>query len=765
MKQLWNKGWKVWKDENAFSIVFTVPSHARDVDLPHDALFETSQKEDSVNKGRTGHLDQSTYHYYKTLTPKENKNYMLEFEGVASEGYVNVNGSLAYSNHYAYNDFIVDITPYLNMNEENNILVVANGCDLNTRYYVGNGIFKDVYLIEVDDIYIKPNSFKLTTKEVYEHKASVQIEFTICSNHRYTKYCDVVLKQGDKIIDQFPVMLLANSEKHIHKYYMLEDIELWDDLHPNLYTFSIEMNDDVDYITTGIRKLTLDHCNGLCVNHRSVKLRGACIHHDQGLLGAKTTYDYEYYRISKLKEAGFNAIRSAHNPVSRSLLKACDILGMYVMDEVVDVWFKMKNHHDYATHIDEYETIIRSMVDVDYNHPSVILYSTGNEVSNINTTKGYELSYRMSELFHQLDDTRYTTNGINGAFAAGDEMVRVASDLTGKPQEFFKDGDINKFMGIMATQMSTLVKHDAITEVLSQLSSTMDILGYNYMTSRYEDDTKTYPHRMIVGSETYPKQIAENWHYITQLPQVIGDFTWTGYDYLGEVGAYPTLVNTGGDISIIGTRRPISYYREIVFGLCKDPYIAIRNKEQAGTPRNFGPWKYTDALNRYDFDDQDLIEVEVYFKGDYVELYQNDKLIDTKYPSDKDPYYVSFMIHYQEGTIKAISYENNQEVGTYAISSPKEVAYIKDHVYKGELMHIIDLSIYDKNHHRVTHTAELDVVCDGTIYALASHDTPYDCGFRNNHIDVKLGEALLIVSSDTKEVSIKVNGIQHHIKM
>lgn len=216
---------------------------------------------------------------------------------------------------------------------------------------------------------------------------------------------------------------------------------------------------DVAEIVSGVRKLSMDARHGLRVNGKEVKLRGACIHHDQGILGAATYDDYEYRRIKRLKEAGFNAVRSAHNPASQALLKACDQLGVYLMDELVDVWNKSKVSYDYSVDFERsWENDIEKMVAADYNHPSVILYSTGNEIFEICTEKGFETSRMLSDKFHKEDPTRFTTNGINGAFAAGDGLEQIVYDLT-DGQVAIGKGDVNIFMGVMEKDMPGIVAH------------------------------------------------------------------------------------------------------------------------------------------------------------------------------------------------------------------------------------------------------------------------------------------------------------------
>ena len=536
-----NENWKYWKDNDPFELVFHVPEEAVDVTVPHDAMFAELQTPDSINGGSTGFLDGGEYKYYKRFfVPEEYRDgkVLLLFEGVYSHASVFVNQSLAGENAFGYSEFFVELQDYLNFGGENEILVTVKCGARNSRWYSGAGIYRDVWLLHGPAVRVKPGSLRFTTLDLQPDGAAVEVKATVRNDGIAAKQimaAVTVREENGAVVcaHTYPLRVKGQEEIELRKNLFLENAKLWDEDSPNLYEIAVTVTDesgvsDSEQVTSGIRKLTLDRRHGLQVNGKTVKLRGACLHHDQSILGAATYYDYEYRRIKRLKEAGFNAVRSAHNHASQALLNACDRLGVFVMDELVDVWNKSKKSYDYSIDfVHSWEKDVESMVTADCNHPSVVLYSTGNEIFEIATEKGMEVSRMLSEKFHQLDPTRYTTNGVNGAFAAGDGITQIVKDLTG--QEPGK-GDVNVFMGMMATQMPAITKHPVVGGILERLETTMDVLGYNYMTARYLSDTEQYPDRLMVGSETYPKQIAENWDAILQSPAVLGDFTWTGWD-------------------------------------------------------------------------------------------------------------------------------------------------------------------------------------------------------------------------------------------
>ncbi len=708
-----NDGWKVWKDLDPFELVFRVPDDALEVDLPYDAMFHEEQKQGAVNGGYTGNIDAGEYKYYKRFPVPESYrggHVMLQFEGIYRNAGVFINQSKVGGTAYGYTDFTVDASDYLKYGGENEVLVTVKCGTRSSRWYSGAGIYRDVWLAHCGSIYVKPYGLRCTTLDIDKDGALVCISADIQNDSLLagTYEVSVMIQDADGNIvtdNTYPVRINSRTMLEFRKNIYIADAKLWDESHPELYSITLAVAEggetlDTVSISSGIRKLSLDARHGLRVNGEPVKLRGACIHHDQGILGAATYDDYEYRRVKRLKEAGFNAIRSAHNPASQALLKACDRLGVYVMDELVDVWNKSKVSYDYAIDFERsWESDIAHMVEADYNHPSVVMYSTGNEIFEICTEKGFETSRMLSDKFHMLDSTRYTTNGINGAFAAGDGLAKIVDDITNGEADTGK-GDVNVFMMAMETNMPGIVAHPIIGGILEKLETTMDIIGYNYMTSRYLMDAAKYADRVMVGTETYPKQIAENWDAITKCPAVIGDFTWTGWDYLGEVTPnYPDLMNTGGDISIIGNRRPVSYYREIVFGLTKKPCIAVQNPKSYGIPRNFGPWCFTDCTFCYSYEGQEgkPILIQVYGGGDSAELFVNGKSLGVQPCGKKTGYVTHFDTVYEPGTLEAVAYENGQEIGRTVLKTAGKPAIVQLSAEKYDTLAFINIDVADEN--------------------------------------------------------------------
>ena len=699
--QLFNQNWKFWVEKNAFALVWSVPDFAKDVTLPHDAMLESIPYAESPNQGKAAFRDGAPYTYVTYITPTEadrKKTLMLKFEGVYMNAKVFINEEYAAKCPYGYTGFCVPLDGHLRYGEKNEIrVVVKNNGMPNSRWYSGGGIYRDVYLLSGGKVYIKPDGVQVTTEHISGGAAALRIRTELknrCSRTRdLTLAVRILDADGTEVArDTAPITLFEREERTAFRRITVTDPKLWSSETPDLYTAVTELYEgdtqiDSDETAFGIRTMTLDAKNGLCINGKSVKLQGACIHHDSGILGAATYYDAEYRRVRIMKEAGFNAIRMSHHPAAPALLRACDELGMYVMDETFDMWHRCKSDSDYAMFFEEWwEKDTEAMVRKDYNHPSVILYSVGNEIPEIGTRHGAQTCHAICEKLRELDPTRYTLASVNGVFASGDRMGEILGDIaaTLSPDEI--QGDVNDFMTMQQQHMDKIVCHRAVTERLDAAFGSCDIAGYNYMEFRYEQDLARYPHRIIVGSETNPPAIAGNWALVKKHPQIIGDFLWTGWDYIGEAGLgipayefgeggfgaqFPCQLAYCGDIDITGFRRPLSYFHELIYGLRTDPCIAVQRPDKYGVPVMKTPWILSDSVSSWTYPGMEgkPVVVEVYAAGDEVELLLNGFSLGRKPAGDHTGYYVCFDTVYQPGMLEAVSYRNGAVIGRYCLTT------------------------------------------------------------------------------------------------
>lgn len=805
MKQTkYNDNWKFWIDKDSFALVWNIPDQAKEVTLPHDAMLEQPAHADSLNGGNTGFRDGDIYTYVKMIdAPAEyqDKKVVLKFEGVYMNTFVYVNGQLAAKRPYGYSTFYVPLNDYLNYGENNEIRVqVRNGAMTNSRWYSGGGIYRDVYLLLSDLTYIADEGVQIQTEEADEEYAVLRVDTEVVNENHRRKELLLETVVEDKngqyaATEKTRITLFAGETRKVTQRMTIEDAKLWSEDTPELYFCRSSLTEvcaedgqkeevlECNETMFGIRTLQVDAKRGLRVNGKRVKLRGACIHHDSGVLGAATYEEAQYRQVQILKEAGFNAIRMSHHPMAPAMLKACDALGMYVMDETFDMWNRLKSNNDYGLFFEEWwERDVTAMVRKDFNHPSVILYSIGNEIPEIGTDAGAKTCQDLCTRVKELDSSRYTLASINGVFAAGDRVDQivadVVSDLNAKGQ---MDGNVNDFMTLMDGHLDEIVVHKAISEKLEKACAATDIAGYNYMTARYEKDGETYPNRVIVGSETYPPEIARNWELVEKLPHVIGDFTWTGWDYIGEAGVgvpayhwgeggfgagFPCQLAYSGDIDITGFRRPASYFREVVFGLRSKPYIAVQDPHHYGEHLIKTPWVISDSISSWTwsgFEEKPVI-VEVFAPGAEVEVFVNGKSIGRKAAGAQAGYRTLFETTYKPGQITAVSYsESGEEMArTQLVTADKERQLVlTEENRKNQELIYLTAEIKDMENHLAcdeTKVLSLSVEGDGQAAGFGSGNPKPEYNFNEGVTKTFNGRAQIILKRTGQgRITVKVS--------
>lgn len=814
IEQKWNDNWKFWVDKDSFALVWDIPEIARDITLPHDAMIEKPAHADSLNGGNTGFRDGDIYTYVKMLhAPEEykEKTVTLKFEGVYMNAFVYVNGQLAAKSPFGYTTFYAPLNDFLKYGEDNEIRVqVRAGAMTNSRWYSGAGIYRDVYLLESGLTHIVPEDVQVKTENADDAYATLRVATELENKTAVPQdlVIETVIKDDEENVvakECTSATIFAGENRTLKQRILVENPKLWSAENPKLYTFETKVYENTEAKelldeaadTFGIRTLAVDAKRGFRVNGKSVNLRGGCIHHDSGLLGAATYEDAQYRQILKMKEAGFNAIRMSHHPMAPAMLRACDEIGMYVMDETFDMWNRLKSNYDYGLYFQEWwEKDVTAMVRKDYNHPSVVLYSVGNEIPEIGTDKGAQTCQELSDKIRSLDDTRYTLASINGVFAAGDKVDQIVADVVaGLSAEGKLDGNVNDFMTLMDGHLDEIVVHKTISERLEKACAGVDIAGYNYMTARYEQDGKAYPNRVIVGSETCPPEIARNWELVERLPHVIGDFTWTGWDYIGEAGvgipaykwgeggfgaAFPAQLAYPGDFDITGFRRPASYYREAVFGLRKKPYIAVQNPTHYGKFLIKTPWVISDAAASWNWDGMEgkPAIVEVYAQGDEVELLLNGTSLGKKAAGKEVGFRTLFETTYEPGILTAISYENGHEIGRKELATAgcertlcvEKEEYVGLKNAKQELVYV-QVEMRDQNGVLVADdNQKITLSVDGEVEVLGfgSGNPKPNYNFNEGVTELFGGRAQIIVKKPEGKATLTVtaeNGIEGKVEL
>ena len=669
----------------------TAPGKA--VTLPHDAMLAEPRTAISAGGTNTGWYEGYDYEYQRTLTVPENEladTHILEFEGVYHNAEVWLNGQKAAFRPYGYTNFYVDCAPYLHAGE-NELRVIARNADQpNSRWYSGAGIYRPVQLWKARGAHITLNGVKIRTLSLQPAIVEVRVKTTAPGTVRLT-------------VDDLPAMQQESDGEAVFTL-TLDNARLWTPETPNLYTCRVSFADDEVTETFGVRKVAWG-TDGFLFNGKRYIIQGACIHHDNGLLGAVCDPDAVARKVRLLKENGYNAIRSAHNPCSKALLAECDRQGMLVMDEYIDHWYIHKTEHDYVDYFNDWwRQDLTDMVEKDYNHPCVVLYSTGNEVSETAQKRGIALTKEMTDFLHGLDDSRPVTCGVNiffnflssiGFGVYSDEKAKKEAERAEKAKQRGEKAAkkkavgsqfFNNLAGLLGDEFmkrgATLHGCDVKTR---DAFANMDIAGYNYGIYRYKHDLKKYPQRLILGSETFCNDAYKFREMAKSEPRLVGDFVWAGMDYLGEVmvGSWeyadyaetfdggPGWVSAGsGRIDLTGKPLGEALYTRVALEADNGPYIAVCPVNHTGDRHSPSAWKMTNAMPSWSWTGCEgrKANVEVYARAARVELVLNGHTVGSK--TLKNDCLARFSIPYESGTLEAVSYDAaDHEIGRYKLQS------------------------------------------------------------------------------------------------
>lgn len=660
-----NEGWLFHSD---------IDPVERAVTLPYDAMRYEKRIKGLRNGAATGYYPGGLYTYTKVIQISEqeiNKKVYLEFCGIYQKSSIYLNDEKIGGRIYGYSDQFVELTGKLKPGS-NVIKVLADNSQVpNSRWYSGSGIYRDVYLWSGEEEYIKPDGIKVKTVALYPAEISVKTDAVINESKIKVR----LLKNGSVVSEGEGADVKLSVEK----------AKLWSSETPELYDIAVTIEKDgivIDSqnVRTGIRILQWDAEKGFQVNGKTVKLRGGCVHHDNGPLGAEDFYDADVRKFQKMKDAGFNAVRMSHNPASENVLQACDEVGLYVMNETFDTWLLLKSPYDYAMYFEqEHKQDVIDMVRIAYNHPSVVMYSIGNEVALKDINKSVEITRELVSLIKHEDSSRIVLNSVNlmMAMMGNSENPEKDQNAIVEPRE---NGNNDKLTGsalanVMMTFIGPLIKLAATEKQIHKLNGAiepLDALGLNYAEHLYEKYHQDYPDRIMCGSETFPKKIASNWDLILKYPWVIGDFQWTAWDYLGEAGIgipaykqlasfrapYPAAISGCGHIDLIGDVKCQGIYSSIVFGTYQAPYIAVHPLEHAGEKVSLGLWTMTDAIHTWTWNGYEgtTASVDVYSRQNNVELFLNGKSLGRKHT---EKYIASYKVQYAPGTLTAVQYDNN----------------------------------------------------------------------------------------------------------
>ncbi len=738
-----------------FGWQFTHNGTTQAVDLPHDwDIFESPNSGKGATGTGGGWFEAGKGEYRKEFTIDngqltiDNSLVKLHFEGVYQKAEVFVNGQKAGQHHYGYTPFTVDMTPFLKLkssenekmkNELNEVVVkVDNSEQPNCRWYSGSGIYRHVWLETMPALHIAENGVFVTTPEVSADKAKVQVEVTIQNEGNEDKQCTVEVEG-----QQQQLSLKAGEQKPLVFNYTINNPKLWSPESPYLYTAkaSIVAPSGAEggvSVKFGIRSFSFDAENGFVLNGKKVLINGACIHHDDGVLGARAFDDAEIRKVRQMKEAGFNLIRTSHNPTTRAFLDACDSIGMLVIDEAFDGWRTQKNPFDYSTVIDScFRQDIHAMVLRDRNHPSIISWSIGNEVIERKDIRVVYTARQMKQAIHEYDTTRPVTE----ALCAWD-----------------RDWEI----------------YDPHAEVL-------DVVGYNYMLFKHASDHQRDPKRVIWQTESYPRDAFRNWAVANDFPYVVGDIVWTGLDYLGESGIGrnyykgeregESWIEGGqpewhgapcGDVDITGWRKPISHYREMLWNKDTSLYMAVKEPDGYHGEIHTTMWSVWPTWESWTWTGWEgkPVEVEVYTHQPEVKLYLNDQLIGTKQVNRDTEFKAVFSVPYKAGTLRAET--GGESVTLKTAGKPARLRLTPDRTVMtadGQSLTFVTVEVLDKQGTPVPEAAidcEAIVKGQGKLLAFASADLKDTEPYTSPRVKTWKGRALLVVRSTQEKGSVNV---------
>jgi beta-galactosidase len=761
-----NENWLVYEIKN--------PNKIKKVTLPHDAMIYEERSMDSLGGKHIAWHRGGDYVYEKTFFAPEDykdKIIILEFEGAYKDAEVYINDTKVMYRPYGYTNFYVDVTKHLKIGQDNTLKVtVINSDQPNSRWYSGSGIYRPVNLYILPPKHVKLNGLKIKTLDYEMPKIEIMVDTNAPGAMEIQVLDDEkILYSTTRKTNGDPIKI--NAE--------LPNASLWDIDNPKLYVCKVNFEGGQFQTRFGIRTIECDSRDGFRLNGRRVLLLGACIHHDNGLLGAVAHPFAEYRKIKLLKQAGYNAIRSAHNPCSKALLDACDELGMLVLDEYVDMWYIHKNKYDYADKmLDWWRQDLKDMVDKDYNHPSVIMYSIGNEVAETSQKKGIELCEKMTKYLKSLD-YRPVTCGINIFFnylyslgfgvytdkKAEKALKRKKHKAVGS--EFFNNlagklGDTTMKLG------ATLRGSDRKTRDAFQK---LDVAGYNYGILRYKKDIKKYPNRVILGTETFCKDAGLFYDLAKQNPALIGDFVWAGMDYLGEVGVGAWVhqchakdfsygvgwMSAGsGRLDLTGKPTAETAYTKVAFEQ-DNIRIAAQPVHCSGIKTSPSAWKMSDTIESWNYPGYEGKKtiVEVYSRAPKVALYINDKKIGEKRPNKN--YVAYFKTRYYSGVLTAIGLDQDgKELYRSSLHSGDEQTVLRLEPEQAQItqkdLAYVRVRFTDSNGllKPYIHNSVKLIVENGTLLAFGNGCPFNERGYLTDTAETYFGEALAIIRPNEK---------------
>jgi beta-galactosidase len=732
-------------------------SQWRVVDLPHDWSIELPRHPKNISSSAGGYFPMGRGWYQKILTPDETwrgKKIFLEFEGVYMNAVVWLNHHCLGRHPYGYTSFHFDLTPYIDWEGANTLKIfVDNNHQINSRWYSGSGIYRPVWLIVADPVHVAHWGVYVTTPEVSPQRATINIRTLVENSGEEEKSVTlrtrVLAPNGTEVGTVETDAILGCGISHeFQSEISVAGPQLWSPDTPYLYQAKTEISadaviTDTKNTTFGIRSIAFNADQGFLLNGEPILLKGGCVHHDNGILGAASYARSEERKVEIHKASGFNAIRCAHNPPAPSFLEACDRLGMLVIDEAFDCWRDGKNNGDYHVAFDDWwQRDLDAMLLRDRNHPCIILWSIGNEVRERDGYGGgYQISRTLAEYVRKVDPTRPVT-------------AAICNSWRGDPWE-----------------------------IMDPAFATLDVGGYNYQWSQYRPDHARLPDRIMLGTESFPLKAFENWQAVEEIPAVIGDFVWTSLDYLGEsgigrtdfidkngpfLGNYPWHQANCGDLDLCGFKRPQSYYRDLLWNADPQIYIAVHPPIPEEKVLHITDWGWPDVRPSWNWPglEGQMLKVEIYANCEEVELFLDDQSLGQKPCSQEQKFKAEFEVVYTPGELRAVGFVAGKSVSEQTLTTtgdPVQIRLIADRteiLADGFDLSYVTVEVLDSDgspHPTADNNIFFTTNGPGKILAVGNSNPTSEELYVGNQRKVHRGRALVVIKSTDQWGEILLN--------
>lgn len=741
------------------------------VELPHDWMIAGPIERNNPTGGAGGFFPAGVGWYRKGFTlPAQDagKQVTVRFDGVYMLSEVWVNGKSLGVHPYGYTPFSYDITSLIKPGQANMIAVrVDNSKQVNSRWYSGSGIYRHVYLEERDPLHVVPESVQISTLSANANEAALKISMSAensgAADAGAVNFATDIFALDDQgkrsgaavlHIGPLAAQLTEPGGRHtgsVEANMRVAAPHLWSPEHPARYlavTTLAQGGRTVDTVETpfGIRTLEVTADKGFLLNGQRILLAGCCVHHDEGPLGAAAFDRAEERRIQILKAAGFNAIRTSHNPPSAAFLDACDRLGMLVLEEAFDTWEQPKNAQDYHVYFNDWwQRDIDAMVLRDRNRPSVVMWSIGNEIADLGSARGIADGTKLVERIKQLDSTRPVTDAV-------------------------------QLYNGMAPRDHNWTWNDA-----DPLLAKLDIVGYNYQMGKYNQDHQRVPNRVMVATESYPRDMFQSWQWAADHTWVVGDFIWTGWDYLGESAIGRVSAPGGGrggspfpyhgaycgDIDLTGFRKPQSHARNITWDRGEKMYTSVIQTGPDDRPLRATQWATVPSLESWTWPGKEgkTLDVQVYARYDAVRVSLNGKVVEEKPTGREQQFKADFNVPYAPGSLKTEGLVGGKVVATSELKTVGPVAGLRltpdrnaIHADGQDLSFITVESVDTQGNFQPNGDQQItfDVTGAGTLTGVASGDLDNTDSYQASTRKLFNGRALLIVRATHQAGKIAV---------